>query len=742
MAAIVLSAASVISASVLAAPVMSGRVAAASSSKTDRFDLDVIFVIDNSGSMKRADPQRLALSAANLFIDMCGGSDSRVGYVMYTNEILASQPLTDLENFSNQIKLAIAATQWSDGDTDTALGLEYAYDLLLRDSLGEISDRKPVVILLSDGNTDLPRGPRTTEESLAALEVIKKRFADADVPIHTIGFNFDGRLDIGAMSEIAQITDATFHEVKTADRLPEVLRNIYGHLTGSKSNNITLTATGVPQSVIIPIDNSSIYKGTVTISARNPILNASLTDSDGNVYDASTLSSKVSVNEDPNGKYILFTMYKPAKGDWTLNFTGTKDDVVSIDMLSVYDFDFVMGLPIVDAAPPHETQIFWHLEDNAGQKYTDPSLIGELKVTLHVKNLNDGSKTAHVFPRGATSEQYMFPPGDYEAFLTMYHADFDEEKVSNIRVFNVPEDQTPVCPPVSLSDPDIDTQSVKLITIFRPEGVIYLNDLIRYSRVNEPLDVRIIDGDWKNVVELEYDAANEFAVKALNRGQARAEIIVACQCGESSETMYIEVSVASGSIYIIIAAGVLLFIITGLVLLLLGKKPYLDSPMRGFAIEVRNLPVGLEYPQQAELRLEHVKGKRNLQQVINYNRQFAHEYNNSLRDIGWFLMGTEFSCKRKTDLDITIPVNPRFTVQIDGHNQARPYTGVFSGKRELRINLIQDEYYYYEIILGKNEFGSDSWGGGPDTFGGGGQGFGSQSQGGYTGASPDDFDLV
>jgi len=712
-----------------------------------RYDLDVIFVIDNSGSMRQSDPQKLALSASNLFIDMCEGSDSRVGYVMFTNEIPAFQPLTDLQSNNESLKAAIARTQWvSNGDTDTALGLEKAYELLERDSLGGKSDRKPVVILLSDGNTDLPRGPRTKAESLAALEVMKTKFADAGVPIHTIGFNFDGSLDIEAMGEIADITGATFDEVNSADQLPGILRKIYGHLTGAESRHYQMTATGGPQSYIITPKNSSAYKVTVTISANNPIKDASITDPDGTNYDVSKQSAAVSVNEDPNRKYILFTLYRPAKGDWVLTFTGTKDDIVSIDELNVYDFDLIMDIPVVATTPPFETRISWQLQDRAGAKVTDADLIGDLLLTLYVKNITDGTEEEYFFPSGSTSEEFEFAAGDYEAYLTMFHEDFDDEKASNIRRFTVPDEpQPPAAPPhdITLMDPAINTYSVKLTTIFNPGDVLYLNDFIRYKRENEPLKVEFKNGDWEDIIKLEYDGDNEIAITALGGGQTTTEITVTCDCGEDSVTIYLEASAASGLQYIIIAAAVLLGIIAGLILLLLGKKPYLDSPMRGFAIEVRNLPEGLEYPQEAELRLEHVKGKRNLQQIINYNRQFAQEYNNSLRDITWFLMGTEFSCKRRTDLDITIPVNPRFTVQVDGHNQSRPYNGVFAGGRELRINLIQDEYYYYEIILGKNSFGADQWGG-SDPWSGGADpyGRGGADQYGRGGPSPDDFDLV
>jgi Mg-chelatase subunit ChlD len=111
--------------------VFPGMAPASATGGTGQFDLDVIFVIDNSSSMNQADPDKLALTAANLFIDMCQGSDSRAGYVMYTHRINAQRDLTDLISFSTDIKREIAGMAYS-GWTDIALGLQTALDMFAR----------------------------------------------------------------------------------------------------------------------------------------------------------------------------------------------------------------------------------------------------------------------------------------------------------------------------------------------------------------------------------------------------------------------------------------------------------------------------------------------------------------------------------------------------------------------------------------------------------------------------------
>jgi len=138
-----------------------------------------------------------------------------------------------------------------------------------------------------------------------------------------------------------------------------------------------------------------------------------------------------------------------------------------------------------------------------------------------------------------------------------------------------------------------------------------------------------------------------------------------------------------------------------------ARRPYLDKSMSGFVIEVKNLPYWLKYPRTAELYLEHIKSKRNLHQILTYNWEYTNEYMNAFRDIKWFLTGTEFYTNRKASLSITVPIHPRFIVQIDDHNQDGPYKGILSKDRELKITLYQNEDSFYEIILGKTDMGSD-----------------------------------
>ena len=130
-----------------------------------------------------------------------------------------------------------------------------------------------------------------------------------------------------------------------------------------------------------------------------------------------------------------------------------------------------------------------------------------------------------------------------------------------------------------------------------------------------------------------------------------------------------------------------------------NRRPYLDKAVGSFIIEVKTLPYWLRFPGAAVLYLEHVKQKRSLQQILTYNWEFTKAYVDAFHDIKWFLTGTEFYTKQKDKLGITVPVNPRFIVQIDDRTQEEQYRGTLSKDHELKITLYQNEDNVYEIVL-------------------------------------------
>ncbi|MDR0949092.1 MAG: VWA domain-containing protein [Lachnospiraceae bacterium] len=371
--------------------------------------LDVIFVIDNSGSMVHADPDKWALSAANEFIDLCDNSDSRVGYVMYGHDIIAWMPLTEIAVAKEMIKNDIAATNYQrNADTDIALGLDEALSILAKDEKANGKDRKQVIILLSDGNTDLSNHSenRTTAEAEEALTQVTADLGKGSVPVYTIGFNHDGQMDTSVLQNIAESTGATFQEATSAEEIQSLMNNVYGDLTGSPVERYTIIATGVPQTFTFDVPDETIYKMTISIAAQNDVTDISIVNPLGNAL------SNITLNTDATNNYRQITLYYPDKGEWNITFTGTEGDTIDFNLVKVYEMALIMETPEVTSTG---VTFNWHMEDVAGNVITDPELIQTAQVTLHA----NGDSVVEAFPVGQTTGTFTLAPGDYEAYLSL-----------------------------------------------------------------------------------------------------------------------------------------------------------------------------------------------------------------------------------------------------------------------------------------------------------------------------------
>ena len=110
-------------------------------------NMDVVLVIDGSGSMQGADPNKITVEAFKEFVDMCDET-CRLGYVVYSHEIKGSSPLVELKKEADIKKLKNDVSKLSydsNGDTDIALGLTKALELQ-SSTTGSNSGRKKLIV--------------------------------------------------------------------------------------------------------------------------------------------------------------------------------------------------------------------------------------------------------------------------------------------------------------------------------------------------------------------------------------------------------------------------------------------------------------------------------------------------------------------------------------------------------------------------------------------------------------------
>ncbi|MGN0403360.1 MAG: VWA domain-containing protein [Acetatifactor sp.] len=189
----------------------------------EKESVDIIFVIDCSGSMKTNDSSKMGLNMVQAFVDIVQTENVRVGYVAYNDSILSySVPdSTATAVRRDSLKEELDAITYS-GDTDIGLGVSYAYELL---AAGK-STRK-IMVLISDGETDLSRwNERTEEQSNQELEQCVQKCKEENIQIYTVAFGqYDGSKEV--LEEITEQTQAKSYSAQGPEDLIEVLYGIF-----------------------------------------------------------------------------------------------------------------------------------------------------------------------------------------------------------------------------------------------------------------------------------------------------------------------------------------------------------------------------------------------------------------------------------------------------------------------------------------------------------------------------------
>jgi len=179
---------------------------------TDIVFLDLALVLDSSGSMSWNDPNGLRRTAAKSFVDALLPED-RAGVVDFDSSARVTQSLT---TDHAAVKAAIDRVNDS-GGTNLSSGVSLGNQMLINN--GDPT-RARMAILLTDGV-----GSYNTQLTAQA-----KAYG---ITIYTIALGSD--TDTALLQSIATQTGGKFHQVDTAEELPEVFRRISDDTGGEPS---------------------------------------------------------------------------------------------------------------------------------------------------------------------------------------------------------------------------------------------------------------------------------------------------------------------------------------------------------------------------------------------------------------------------------------------------------------------------------------------------------------------------
>ena len=271
----------------------------------------VLFVIDDSGSMKTSDPTDLRYAAAGLFIAALDQGD-QVGLMRFST---TSAPITagmvTIRSSQDQAALVQQLQPVKpDGFTDVKAAFESAGQML---ASAQLQNSRLVVIFLTDGHPEVPSMTAGYEdEALMAARGL-------NAPVYAIALTNEGQSPF--LTRLAQETGGQIIPAATASSLLDSYLQILGDL---KDRTIIgqgdVSAPGEADLVIDPGLAPYVDKATFLVSKSGGV-QAGLVTPDGGMLDESDPSVQFSLSSDP--RFTVFSVNDPAGGAWRFHLTGS-----------------------------------------------------------------------------------------------------------------------------------------------------------------------------------------------------------------------------------------------------------------------------------------------------------------------------------------------------------------------------------------------------------------------------------
>ena len=246
-------------------------------------DIDVVFLVDRSGSMSTNDPAGLRVDGAKAFADEMRDTD-RAAVVAFESFADRELGLTLLDAAGRAaVDEALDRTRPPGGGTSISAAVQEAIAILSANG-GE--GRLRVAILLTDGQSSY-NSALTTQAANAAIE------------IHTVGLG--AGVNAALLQSIANGTGATYRQLDDPNELPDLYRELAGDIIGDDTDTdgdgltdcVERNGLFVPLRITLPfIDGPLDFASFVTTDPDDPD-----TDGDG-LLDGAEVEER-SLRDDP-----------------------------------------------------------------------------------------------------------------------------------------------------------------------------------------------------------------------------------------------------------------------------------------------------------------------------------------------------------------------------------------------------------------------------------------------------------
>lgn len=295
---------------------------------------NVVFVTDESGSMKQTDPANNRYEAIRLFLGEMADEGNYVGSVSFGEGLVDSSDIKQINGQeAKDTLLGHISDQKFSNYTNIGLGLMEAVDMLDKDRNRALDS---AIILLTDGNTDMP-DDELRQESIEMKAEAMERARQAGYRIYTICLNVNGAADSAEMKQIAEATGGEFAEVTDPEDLNDVEtmfnKLIFNSFEDMNYSDLELVV-GEDGTVATDFEIPGVGIEEINVLFQGELADCELVDPDNNHYPKGDDSIVVV----KGANFLLAKVKNPVGGKWQAVAYGDPDAVIGLRLLYIPNF--------------------------------------------------------------------------------------------------------------------------------------------------------------------------------------------------------------------------------------------------------------------------------------------------------------------------------------------------------------------------------------------------------------------
>lgn len=205
---------------------------------TSTISKDIVFIIDNSGSMKKGDPDFLTKKAVAEFIKKLT-DDTQVAVLIFDHRINLAVPLT-MASISNQesILASLDHIDYRGMLTNIPDAMKAAISEIRKN--GQDKSQRSI-IFITDGKIDTGKQSRDIEKTKWLKERIPMGAAKFGVNI--FGIAFTEQADFDLIQTLVRDTEGEYFKASTSEEIPGVFSRIFQLVMNEKPESIEPNAT-------------------------------------------------------------------------------------------------------------------------------------------------------------------------------------------------------------------------------------------------------------------------------------------------------------------------------------------------------------------------------------------------------------------------------------------------------------------------------------------------------------------